>query len=171
MFPLSPGIRFSDKRQSVVYKQVKKLDPVAAAYIAGLVDGEGTITLSRRNQYKHRCLDVVISNTEMALLKHVHDTTGVGQITNKRTVMAHHTSSYAYHVSNRQALALLGQIGPFMRSHKSARAALVLKDYLRLTPRNGRYTKEQLVEREAFIKNFFSIRACREASRSSRLSG
>ena len=55
----------------MTYKVAKTLGPVDAAYIAGLVDGEGTVTLSRRNRYKHRGLVVVISNTEMTLLKHV----------------------------------------------------------------------------------------------------
>lgn len=44
-----------------------------------------------------------------------------------------------------------------MQSHKAARARLALKKYLRLTPRNGRYTQNQLNERETFINEFFSI--------------
>ncbi len=32
------------------YRKTKKLAPTEAAYLAGLIDGEGTITLSRRNR-------------------------------------------------------------------------------------------------------------------------
>lgn len=139
------------------YKKVQDLSPAQAAYLAGLIDGEGTITLSRRNRYKHRGLVVTISNTEMILLKHVQTVTGVGKITNKRIAQPSHTPSYTYQVTNRQALGLLEQITRYMKSHKAARARLALKKYLRLTPRNGRYTKNQLTERETFINEFFSI--------------
>ena len=38
----------------MTYQIVKTLSPLAAGYLAGLIDGEGTITLSRRNLNKHR---------------------------------------------------------------------------------------------------------------------
>ncbi len=141
------------------YKQVKNLKPAHAAYIAGIIDGEGTVTLSRRNRDKHRGLAVTVSNTEMAILNHILTTTGVGKITRKRTSSSVHTPSFTYQVTNRQALELLQQISVYMKSYKSLRAKLVLKDYIRLTPRNGRYTKEQLQEREKFIERFFAIRS------------
>ena len=106
------------------YKKVKDLSPAQAAYLAGLIDGEGTVTLSRRNKNKHRGLVVTISNTEMILLKHVQTVTGVGKITNKRIAQPSHTPSYTYQVTNRQALGLLEQITPYLQSHKSARSRL-----------------------------------------------
>jgi hypothetical protein len=139
------------------YKKVLDLSPAQAAYLAGLIDGEGTVTLTRRNRNKHRGLVVTISNTEMILLKYVQTVTGVGKITNKKIAQASHTPSYTYQVTNRQALGLLEQITRYMQSHKAARARLALKKYLRLTPRNGRYTTNQLHERETFINEFFSI--------------
>ena len=36
------------------YRKAKKLTPPEAAYLAGLIDGEGTITLSRRNRTTKR---------------------------------------------------------------------------------------------------------------------
>ena len=90
------------------YKKVQDISPAQAAYLAGLIDGEGTVTLSRRNRNKHRGLVVTISNTEMILLKHVQTITGVGKITNKRIAQPIHTPSYTYQVTNRQALGLLG---------------------------------------------------------------
>ena len=36
----------------MAHRMVKTLGPVEAAYIAGLMDGEGTVTLSRRNRNK-----------------------------------------------------------------------------------------------------------------------
>jgi len=51
------------------YRKVKKLSPEEAAYLAGLIDGEGTIALTRKHRGKHRQLMVSISGTEQPLLK------------------------------------------------------------------------------------------------------
>lgn len=142
----------------MTYKQANVLDPTEAAYLAGLMDGEGTVTLSRRNKYKQRGLMVMISNTERSLLEYVLEKVGVGKITKKSIAQSHHTPSFTYQVSNRQALAFLQQIAPFLRSHKAARACLVLDEYVRLTPRNGRYSTGVLDERAVFVKKFFDIK-------------
>jgi hypothetical protein len=129
----------------MTYQTVKILSPLDAGYLAGLIDGEGTITtLSRRNHNKQRGLVVTISNTEMSILMHVQKITGVGKITNKRIAKAHHTPSFTYQATNRQALDILKQIADHLRSYKADRARLALQDYTRLTPRNGRYSPVQL---------------------------
>lgn len=38
-------------------------------------------------------------------------------------------------------------------------ATLVLEHYVRLTPRNGKYSEQPWSEREDFIEKFFSLRA------------
>ena len=48
-----------------------QLDTACAAYIAGLVDGEGTITLSRIHRNERRRLVVCISNNELPILRFV----------------------------------------------------------------------------------------------------
>lgn len=50
------------------YKIPNTLTRIDAAYIAGLVDGEGTITLTRKHRHENRQLAVTISNTEKPLL-------------------------------------------------------------------------------------------------------
>ena len=37
------------------------------------------------------------------------------------------------------------------------RAAEILKDYVRLTPRNGQYTPQLLAERQAFIQRVLNL--------------
>ena len=139
------------------YKQTSILAAVDAAYIAGLIDGEGTITLSRRHAQDRRQLVVSIANTERPLLDFVLERVGAGKITRKRTSAQHHTASYCYSVSNRQALSLLTQLEPYLRSHKRKRAELILARYLQLTPRNGKYTASQQQRRAEFEQDFFSI--------------
>ncbi len=65
-----------------MYKEVNLLDQTDAAYIAGLIDGEGTVTLSRRHRNKNRQLVVSISNTDRPLLEYVLNAVGAGKITN-----------------------------------------------------------------------------------------
>jgi len=140
------------------YKKTRTLSREDAAYIAGLIDGEGTIALSRKHRQDNRQLAISIANTETALLEFVRNATGVGKITRKRIAHPEHTPSMTYVVTNRQALALLSQIAPYLRSYKARRADLVLEHYLRLTPRNGRYSTQQHIERERFIDEFQHIR-------------
>jgi hypothetical protein len=123
---------------------------VDAAYIAGIIDGEGTITLTAVHRDENRRLVITISNTERALLEFIKRAIGAGRITNKRTYSQRHTPSYTYQIDARQALVLLHQIAPYLRTYKSARAKLVLRDYIRLTPRNGKYDLQTTIERKEF---------------------
>jgi hypothetical protein len=50
---------------------VRQLAAHIAAYIAGLIDGEGTITLTRLHARENRRLVVSIANTEIELLNYV----------------------------------------------------------------------------------------------------
>ncbi len=122
------------------YRVVRKLAPEDAAYLAGLIDGEGTITLSRRHANERRHLVVSISSTEPDLLHWTATATGVGKITRKRGVSDKHSPGLTYSVANRQALAVLAQVAPYLRSYKRLRAELALERYVSLTPRNGKYT-------------------------------
>jgi len=107
------------------YRTVKALSPVDAAYLAGLIDGEGTVTLSRRHRNDQRQLVVSIANTERRLLEWTLDTVGAGKITGKRISSPLHSPSFTYSIANRQALQLLEQIAPYLghtkpRAHNSS---------------------------------------------------
>lgn len=145
-----------------IYKNTRLLNTKDAAYIAGLIDGEGTITLCRKHRNENRQLAISISNTEKTLLKYVLDTVGTGKITNKRTTSAQHTPSFTYAVYNRQALSLLDQVYPYLRTYKAKRAEIIIRDYLRLTPRNGKYSPEQQLKRERFEAEILMIKPERQ---------
>jgi hypothetical protein len=138
---------------------VRLLTVAEAAYLAGLIDGEGTVTLSRKHAGEMRQLVVSISNTELSILEFALRSVGAGKLTRKRTSKAHHTPSHTYALWNRQALSLLAQVEPYMRSYKRDRAQLVLRDYVRLTPRNGKYTEALHAERTAFEDRVLTCRA------------
>ena len=140
------------------YRELQDLIDTDAAYIGGLIDGEGTVTLGRTHRNENRQLVVSISNNEIALQDFVLNSVRTGKITAKRKTRAHHANSYTYAVYNRQALALLEQVQPYLKTCKARRAEIILRDYLRLTPRNGKYTDEQLRERKAFEKRVLAIK-------------
>jgi hypothetical protein len=140
------------------YKSVCHLLPTDAAYIAGLIDGEGTVTLTQEHRNENRRLVVSVSNNELEILTYLRHTIGAGRITNKRTYRSEHSPSYAYKIINRQALALLEQIAPFLRSYKSERASLILNHYTNLTPRNGKYSTEAKIAREQFEQTLLKLK-------------
>jgi hypothetical protein len=136
---------------------LKHLRKTEAAYLAGVVDGEGTVTLTRTHRGENRRAVVSISRTEPLLLEYVRAVVGAGRITRKRCAREHHSPSFAYVISSRQALALLAQLAPYLRTYKAGRAKLLPGEYVRLTPRNGRYTALQRTAREAFEARFFRL--------------
>jgi hypothetical protein len=140
-------------------KAVRRLAPEEAAYLAGLIDGEGTITLTRRHANERRQLVLSISSTERALVEWSLTSIGVGKITGKRTSSAAHAPGLTYSVSNQQALNVLRQVVDYLRSYKQRRARLALARYDELTPRNGKYSGSQDAERRRFEDEFLSIRA------------
>lgn len=134
------------------------LSSTSAAYIAGLIDGEGTITLSHRHSNEQRHLVVSIVSTEKPMLEFARAEIGVGKMTTKCTTKMHHARSFTFSITNQQALDLLVQIVGYLRSYKAGPARLALPHYRRLTPRNGKYTAEQIKERRAFVDEFLALR-------------
>ncbi len=138
-------------------KRVRRLSNEDAAYLAGLIDGEGTITLSHRHANERRHLVVSISSTERSLVQWALEASGVGKVTGKRTTSPKHAPGLTYSVSNRQALDLLHQLLPYLRSYKRQRAELAMEHYRALTPRNGKYTPAMAAAREEFERDFLGI--------------
>jgi len=134
------------------------LEAVLAGCIAGLIDGEGTVTLSRLHRNENRRLVVSISNNDLSLLRFVQRSVGAGHITSKRKSRPHHAASFTYQISSRQALRLLEQTSHLLRSYKAKRAALALAEYVRLTPRNGKYAGDLRARRADFEVRFLAVR-------------
>ncbi|PIR21429.1 MAG: hypothetical protein COV45_01390 [Deltaproteobacteria bacterium CG11_big_fil_rev_8_21_14_0_20_47_16] len=115
------------------------------AYIAGIIDGEGTITLSRHHSNQTPSPEISVADTSLRLLQHL-----------KKVYKNHHTPSYVWTLRSNSALALMESILPWLLI-KDKRAKLILRDYKRLTPRNGRYTTKQLKQKLALAKRVQSL--------------
>lgn len=129
------------------------------AYIAGIIDGEGSIMLSKfhKNQYPSPCVSV--ASTDIELLLWLKDTFGKGKIIKKKNYnKIKHKDSFTYKVTYNDAIELLKDIEPYLIiPKKKLRAKLIIEKYKQVTPRNGRYSKEMKELKEEFYKAFMNI--------------
>lgn len=133
---------------------------IEKAYIAGIIDGEGSIMLQRfhTNQYPAPC--VSIASTTIELLTWLKDTIGYGVIIKKKNYNPEkHKLSYSFVIKQNNAIKLLEDIYPYLIiESKRKRAELIITQYKSLTPRNGRYTDEQLAKKEMFYEEFINAK-------------
>jgi len=129
------------------------------AYIAGIIDGEGSIMLLKfhSNQFPAPCIS--ISSTTLELLQWIKSKTNMGTISGKKNYNPEkHKNSYTYTIKYNEAIDLLIQIEPYLIiESKKKRSKLILDKYKDLTPRNGRYSKEMLIEKELFYNEFINL--------------
>lgn len=133
---------------------------IEKAYIAGIIDGEGSIMLQRfhTNQYPAPC--VSIASTTIELLTWLKDTIGYGVIIKKKNYNPEkHKLSYSFVIKHNNAIKLLEDIYPYLIiESKRKRAEMIITQYKALTPRNGRYTDEQLAKKELFYEEFINAK-------------
>ena len=130
-----------------------------ASYIAGVIDGEGSITLTRMHENEHRRPVLTIASTDKELLIYIQSLTG-GIITSKRNYKPGvHKDSYTLSIKNKvEVLATLQCIHPFLRIERKKRRALwILERYELVTPRNGKYRPAMLKAKIEFEDFFFKI--------------
>lgn len=129
------------------------------AYIARIIDGEGSIMLQKIHKNEHPAPCISIASTTLELLEWIKKVVGKGNITKKKNYnLEIHKDCYSYVLRRNDAISLLIDIQPYLVIDvKRKRAELILKKYKSLTPRNGRYTEEMLVEKEEFYNEFMGI--------------
>jgi hypothetical protein len=130
-----------------------------ASYVAGIVDEEGSINLTRMHQKEFRRPCISVASTDKDLLIYLQSLTG-GLINNKKNYNPDkHKDSYTLTIKKKEDVVnALNSIAPFLRvKQKKNRAHWILDHYEHVTPRNGKYNKEQLTEKLAFENHFFQI--------------
>ncbi|TGY41189.1 hypothetical protein E5347_13550 [Clostridium sartagoforme] len=130
------------------------------AYIAGIIDGEGSVMLQKIHKNEHPSPCISIASTTLELLEWIKKVVGKGTITKKKNYnLEIHKDCYSYVLRRNYAISLLIDIEPYLVIDvKRKRTELILKKYKSLTPRNGRYTEEMLVEKEEFYNEFIGIK-------------
>lgn len=92
--------------------KANELTATQAAYMAGLVDGEGTIMLYRRRQYA--ALRLVVSNTNAAVLDWCATTMGVGDVQWKHRGNEKHRAAGMWSANSDAAEGIIAQMLPYL---------------------------------------------------------
>jgi hypothetical protein len=118
-------------------------------YIAGIVDGEGTIGLRKcaNGYYPY----VSICNNHLILIETIRDFllshNIKGCIVVKKPYKATHNINYELRFRYNMSLLLIEKIIKFLIV-KSNRAELLLNEYKNNTPPNGKYTIQQKINKD-----------------------
>ena len=126
------------------------MDERTKAYLAGIIDGEGTITLTRLHKNQTPSPVVSVSNTHLPLLQWIRERAG-GAISSKNRSKPHHTISYVWSIRHDKAIHLLKEIKKYLLIKKK-HADLVVLEYKKVTHRAGKYTPEMLRKKNALVQ-------------------
>jgi len=125
------------------------LEEVEKAYLAGIVDGEGTVTLMKHHKNETHIPFVGIANNNLELLKWTKSLIG-GNICSKKKRLPHHKDSYVLNIRQDRALRFLGEIKQYLII-KRKQAELITAKYKSVTHRAGKYTPEMLIRKEKLV--------------------
>ncbi|MBM7600615.1 hypothetical protein JOC34_003026 [Virgibacillus halotolerans] len=130
-----------------------------AAYIAGIIDGEGTITLTRFHQNEHRRPCITISSNDKELLIYIQLLVGGSIYSKKNYNPTKHRNSFTLYIKKKhEVFFTLNTVYLFLRiGQKRKRAEWILKHYNDVTARNGKYTEVMFKKKLLFEENFFNF--------------
>jgi hypothetical protein len=107
------------------------LTQAQAAYLAGFVDGEGSILMHGRGTGV--ALRLSVANTNLAVLEWCRSMTGVGNIVSRVRVNARHKAVHQWMVNSQAAQSVLEQIEPFLIiKTEQARLAIAFQSKLKI---------------------------------------
>lgn len=126
------------------------------SYCAGLIDGEGTITLTKVNG-KYRFPTIQVASTTIELLNELKLHYG-GVISSKKTYQPHHKPSYHWTLTNQKAMTMIMDILPYLREPKKReRGQYLIENYDKSVKRNGKYTEDDKLYKLEFETGFFKL--------------
>lgn len=130
-----------------------------AAYIAGIIDGEGSITLTRMHKGENRRPCILISSNDIEMLVYIQNIIGGTINTKKNYNPSKHQQSYTLAFKNKtQVFYVLEKTLNYLRvSKKKKRAEWILTQYDVVTLRNGKYNANALKKKLQFERKFFEL--------------
>ena len=134
---------------------------VSNEYTAGFLDADGSVSLEKQGDKRKqwsRIPSVSFYNCDRGILEAINATHYGGRISEQKGKKANHNTSYTLKFKGHPALYLLECIMPYMlHSKKAKRAKFIVEGYERLTPRNGKYTEEQIKEKLILVEQVMGI--------------
>ena len=129
-------------------------------YTAGFLDADGSVSLKkdRSNHPDHlRSPCVEFYNCDIGILEKIQERWG-GRISNKNPGKENHNISYELRLGGNAAYKLLEDVSTYMIHQKKAkRAKLIVEHYKNCTPRNGKYTPDQIEKKKWLVEEVMGI--------------
>lgn len=126
-------------------------------YLAGLIDGEGSILLQNNRKGEFRSPAVSISTTTPEIIDFVSNYYKVNTI-KKQSMKENYLPEVVITIRTDEAIRLLEDILPYMRHAKKIRRGRhIVDNYKNVTVRNGKYNSTQLEAKLQFEKEFFEL--------------
>ena len=129
------------------------------AYLAGIIDGEGSIMLNKYHKSEYPAPCIAVSSSDLELLEWIKNLIQAGRINKKKNYNPEkHKTSYTYSLYYNRAIEIMELIEPYLVIvRKKKRAQHIVKYYKDVTVRNGRYNAEQKKAKENFYVEFLEI--------------
>ncbi len=109
---------------NTLYKEGETMDNWEAAYIAGIIDGEGSITLTRMHEGEHRRPVITIASTDKELLEYLQTLMDGNLVSKKNYNPLKHKDSYTLIIKRKDSvMSILTLVLPFLRVEKKYKRA------------------------------------------------
>lgn len=129
-------------------------------YTAGFLDADGSVSLykDRSNQPDYlRGPCVEFYNCDKGILEKIQARWG-GRIDSRNSAKEKHNVSYELRLIGNAAYQLLEDVVPYMLHQKKGyRASLIVEHYKSCTPRNGKYTPDQIIKKKWLVEEVMGI--------------
>lgn len=119
-------------------------------YMAGLLDGEGTIGIAF-NTGKNRSPYISVTSTTYEIVQWLVKTYG-GHIVKQKVYKDHHKQSWCWKISRKDLVFnVIDRVVPLMKEPEKVRRGMLIRaEYDLVTMRNGKYTPEQAAAKQDF---------------------
>lgn len=133
----------------------EEYDVGICAYTAGMIDADGSIGM--KTDGKFRSPIVTIYNNDYSIMEKMQLAWG-GKISSRNYDNPKWNTSYEIRFNTNESLRIIGAVLPYMHHNKKkARAKLLDEHYTDCTPRNGKYSKQQLAQKRWLEEEVMSI--------------
>lgn len=125
------------------------------SWTAGLIDGDGCISLQPSGPSRFRSPVVVVDSTDLEIIEELKRLHG-GSVVRKKKYKDHHRQAWSWRMYGAtNILAFLRGVLPYMRcTFKRERALMLVEGWSAVTPRNGYYTEELRAAKLVFETQF-----------------
>ena len=124
------------------------------SYVAGFLDADGSVSLGKDRkgeEYSRRPL-VTFYNCDTNILNKIQERWG-GRIKARLPQNQNSNVSYELELNAMESLSLLTDVVPYMlHEKKKKRASLIVEHYKDCTPRNGKYTTDQMAKKKWLVE-------------------